>query len=97
MTSVFVDTSALLALVNPKDEAHHLARNAFETLTKRESPLLSTSFVVVELYALLGQRIGLDAVRRFRAELAPLIEVVWVDESLHEAGLDLLLERASVH
>jgi predicted nucleic acid-binding protein len=24
---------------------------------------------------------------------APLIEVVWVDEALHDAGLDLLLER----
>jgi len=24
---------------------------------------------------------------------APLVEVVWVDEALHEAGLDLLLVR----
>jgi predicted nucleic acid-binding protein len=25
--------------------------------------------------------------------MAPLIDVVWVDEALHEKGLDLLLER----
>jgi predicted nucleic acid-binding protein len=49
--------------------------------------------VVVETYALLGRRLGLEAVRGFRSDLAPLIEVVWVDETLHEAGLDLLLER----
>ena len=93
MTSVFVDTSALLAFVNPKDESHDRALRAFETLEGRRAPLLSTSFVVVETYALLGRRLGLEAVRGFRSHLAPLIDVVWVDEPLHEAGLDLLLER----
>jgi len=42
---------------------------------------------------LAGRRLGLEAVRSFRADFAPLIEVVWVDEALHEAGLDLLRER----
>ena len=54
---------------------------------------MSSSFVLVETYALIGRRLGLDAVRRFRADFAPLIDVVWVDEALHEAALDLLLER----
>jgi predicted nucleic acid-binding protein len=93
VTVVFVDTSAVLAFLNPKDEHHGRAVRAFETLKRRQAPLLSTSFVLVETYALLGRRLGLDAVRGFRGDLAPLIEVVWVDEVLHEAGLDLLLER----
>jgi uncharacterized protein len=49
--------------------------------------------VLVETYALLGRRLGLDAVRSFRADFAPLIDVVWVDEALHNAGLDLVLDR----
>lgn len=93
MSAVFVDTSALLAFINPKDESHERALAGFETLDGRRAALLSTSFVVVETYALLGRRLGLEAVRAFRSDLAPLIEVVWVDETLHEAGLDLLLER----
>jgi predicted nucleic acid-binding protein len=93
VSTVFVDTSALLAFINPKDESHDRALRAFETLEERRAPLLFTSFVVVETYALLGRRLGLEAVREFRRALAPLIEVVWVDETLHEAGLDLLLER----
>jgi predicted nucleic acid-binding protein len=93
VSTVFVDTSALLAFVNAKDENHNRAVEAFGTLEKRRSPLLFTSFVVVETYALLGRRLGLEAVRDFRSHLAPLIDVVWVDEALHEAGLDLLLER----
>lgn len=93
MSAVFVDTSGLLAYINPKDESHRRALRAFETLATRRAPLVYTSFVLVETYALLGRRLGLEAVRAFRGDLAPLIEVVWVDEALHEAGLDLLLER----
>lgn len=93
MSAVFADTSGLLALLNTADDAHARAKRAFGTLRARQSPLLSTSYVPVETYALLGRRLGLDAVHSFRADFAPLIDVVWVDETLHNAGLDLLLDR----
>ncbi len=93
MNAVFADTSALLALLNAKDENHGRAQRAFATLRARQASLISTSFVLVETYALIGRRLGLDAVRSFRTDVAPLIEVVWVDEALHNAGLDLLLDR----
>ena len=93
MNAVFVDTSGLLALLNPKDEHHAVADRAFANLRARQVSLVSTSFVLVETYALVGRRLGLEAVRSFRTEFAPLINVVWVDEALHEAGLDLLLGR----
>ena len=93
MTAVFADTSALLALLNDKDEHHAAAARAFRKLQTRRSLLLTTSFVLVETYALLGRRLGMDAVRAFRADMAPLLDVVWVDQTLHEAGLDLLLKQ----
>ena len=93
MNAAFADTSGLLALLSGKDENHARAERAFATLRARQAALVSTSFVLVETYALVGRRLGLDAVRSFRADFAPLIEVVWVDEALHDAGLDLLLER----
>jgi len=93
VNAVFADTSGLLALLNPKDHNHARADRAFGSLRARQAALVSTSFVLVETYALIGRRLGLEAVRRFRADFAPLIDVVWVDEALHEAGLDLLLQR----
>lgn len=93
MNAVFADTSGLLALLNAKDENHVRAEQGFANLRTRRAPLVSTSYVLVETYALVGRRLGLDAVRSFRADFAPLIEVVWVDEALHNAGLDLLLDR----
>jgi predicted nucleic acid-binding protein len=93
VNAVFADTSGLLALLNAKDENHARAERAFANLRTRQAPLVSTSFVLVETYALLGRRLGLDALQSFRTDFAPLIDVVWVDEALHNAGLDLLLDR----
>jgi predicted nucleic acid-binding protein len=93
VTGVFADTSGLLAVLNGTDENHARAARAFATLRARQAPLVSTSFVLVETYALVGRRLGLEAIRSFRAAFAPLLEVVWVDEALHDAGLDLLLQR----
>jgi uncharacterized protein len=93
VSAVFADTSALLALLSTTDENHARAKRAFATLRARQALILSTSYVLVETYALVGRRLGLDAVRSFRADFTPLIDVVWIDETLHNAGLDLLFNR----
>ncbi len=93
MIGVFADTSGLLALLNAEDENHARAERAFASLRAHQASLVSTSFVLVETYALIGGRFGLDAVGRFRADFSPLIDVIWVDEALHNAGLDLLFDR----
>lgn len=93
MTAVFADTSALLALLNAEDRDHGRAAGAFGALRARRAAIVTTSYVLVETYALIGRRLGLDAVRSFRADFAPLLDVIWVDDALHDAGLDLLLKR----
>ena len=93
MNAVFADTSALLALLSATDINHRRAARAFAALRARMAPMVSTSYVLIETYALAGRRLGLDAVNSFRTDLAPVIDVVWVDESLHNAGLDLWLDR----
>jgi predicted nucleic acid-binding protein len=93
MNAVFVDTSAVLALFNADDDNHARAAAVFEKLKSRQARLVSTSFVLVETYALVGRRLGLDAVKSLRSEFMPIVDIVWVDARLHEAGLDLLLAR----
>lgn len=94
---VFVDTSAILALLNPEDASHRKAKEAFDTLARAGENLVTTSYVLVETYALLSRRFGTAAARAFREDFSPLLEVVWVGEELHEAGLDLLETRSSRH
>ena len=93
MNAVFGDTSAFLALLSESDTNHHRAARAFAGLRKRNAAVVSTSYVLVETYALVGRRLGLDAVKGFRADFAPLLEIIWVDDDLHNAGLELWLDR----
>lgn len=93
VSPVFADTSALFALLVATDANHRRAALAFQGLERRGAALVTTSYVLVEMYALLARRVGIDGVRRFRAGLSPLLDVVWVDDVLHDAALDLSLER----
>lgn len=77
------------------DAFHGRAHAAFESLRKEDARLVTTSYVLVESYALLGRRIGADAVRRFREDVAPLMDVIWVDRALHEDALDGLVARGA--
>lgn len=90
--TVFVDTSAVLALLVPTDVHHPRARRAFARLAADEVRLMTTSYTLVECYALIGRRLGLNALAKFRADFAPLLDVVWIGSDEHERGLDLLEE-----
>ena len=95
MRRVFVDTSAVYALLVASDNNHAPAAEAFRRLILDQSQLVASSDVLVESSALLGLRVGLPAVATFRTELAPVLEVIWIDAELHERGLDLLLARGN--
>jgi uncharacterized protein len=95
MSQVFVDTSALYALLVRSDDRHGEARRAFARLMSDEAVLVTSSYVLGETYALLGRRIGLGAVAAFRDAIAPLLDVAWVDAGTHEGAVDDLLDRDS--
>lgn len=95
MSQVFVDTSAIYALLVRSDDRHGDARREFARLMADEATLMTSSYVLVETFALLGHRIGLDAVAAFRDDFAPLLDVTWVDPATHDAALEDLLDRGA--
>ncbi len=95
MAAVFADTSALYAVLVDTDQSHAVCREALRAIQAGESPLVASSFVLHETVALLQARIGIDAVRRFHEGLAPLLEVVWIDQQLYEKAVASLLASGS--
>lgn len=89
--SVFVDTSALLAVLDAGDHFHPQAAATWAKLVEDDEPLVSTNYVLVETFALCQRRLGMDAVRVLDQDIAPLIDVCWLDESLHRAALSAML------
>lgn len=82
---IYVDTSALLALVNEDDPDHDRAMQTWQRLIEEEEYLLCNNYVLVESIALIQRRIGLEAVSILHNDIIPFIEVEWLDEELHNA------------
>ncbi|MFZ5885719.1 MAG: type II toxin-antitoxin system VapC family toxin [Chloroflexota bacterium] len=82
---IYVDTSALLALVNEDDPAHDQAMRTWQRLIEEEEYLVCNNYVLVESIALIQRRIGLEAVSILHNDIIPFIEVEWLDEQIHNA------------
>jgi predicted nucleic acid-binding protein len=92
---VFADTSAIYALLVANDTMHEAARNALSIIEAEGWSLVSSSFVIQESAALLGARIGLEAVRRFHRAVVPALNIVWVDNVLYERAMAAHLAAGS--
>lgn len=92
MVSVFVDTSALYALLDGDDAGHERAMRGSERILGEE--LLTHSYVIVETVSLVRRRLGAEAAMRLIDEVLPAIKVVDVDAALR--GRAMAAYRAAV-
>ena len=88
---IYIDTSALLAILNPDDRVHPSARQLWESLLETEATIICSNYVLVETLALVQRRMGLEAVQTLVSDIVPVLQVEWVDETEHWAGAQLLL------
>ena len=95
MTPVFVDTSALYALLVRGDDNHQPALETALLLQTTGASLATSSFVVLETVSLLQARVGVDAARAFYLDMLPLIEIVWIDSGLLDRAMRALLAASS--
>jgi predicted nucleic acid-binding protein len=89
--SVYVDTSAFLAIMDVADINHDRAKRAWDELVASEEELIASNYVIVETFALAQRRLGLGAVASFEENVYPALEIHWVDEPTHDAGVAAVL------
>jgi predicted nucleic acid-binding protein len=92
--SIFVDTSALFAVLDADDRNHEPAKQAWMNLIAEGTELVCTNYTLVEAFALVQRRLGMEAVRVLQEDVAPLLHVEWIDEGTHAAGAAALLTAA---
>ncbi|NLT21935.1 MAG: PIN domain-containing protein [Syntrophorhabdus sp.] len=89
--SVFVDTSALFAIMDADDNNHARAAGVWRELIGSGQALVTTSYVLVESSALIQSRLGLEAARGFCDDLVPVLSVEFVTSDIHRLGTAALL------
>ena len=84
--TVFVDTSALIALLDASEARHSACAKEWKRLLAADAVFVTSNYVVVETCAVAQRRLGMDAVRSLTTDFMPLLAVDWVDEPVHAAG-----------
>jgi predicted nucleic acid-binding protein len=91
MGTIFVDTSALFALVNSSDEDNQIAWHTWKECIGGGDEFITSNYMIVESIALIQSRLGIPVMRRLLENLVPFIQVAWLDEEQHAAAIDDLL------
>ena len=84
--TVFVDTSALIALLDADEAKHKVCAREWKRLLAADASLVTSSYVMVETCAVAQRRLGMAAVRSLTTDFMPLLAIDWVDEPVHAAG-----------
>lgn len=92
--TAFIDTSALLAVLDADDLNHSPAKTLWQSLIGGEADLVTHNYVLIETSALVQRRLGLEALRVFETDIVPVLRVVWVTPEVHEASVSAHLIAA---
>jgi uncharacterized protein len=89
--SVFADTSAFYALLDASDGHHRKAAAAWQEIIDSNQNVVTSNYVLVETFALIQSRLGLEAVRDFQRDIVPILDVTFITPELHRLGIAALI------
>jgi predicted nucleic acid-binding protein len=90
----FIDTSAFYALLDRDDADNHRAKKVWTNLLGAEHVLVTSNYILVEAFALMQKRLGVEAVRGFQEDILPLINIEFVSPEMHRSGIAALLSAS---
>lgn len=85
--TVFLDTSAILAVLDADDQRHSEAHLIWSRLLASGEELLSSNYVIVETISLVQRRLGLQAARAVETDIVPLLDLHWMSPAMHQAAV----------
>ena len=88
---IFMDTAGFLAVLNQSDRFHPPAKQAWEAILSDDTMIVTSNYVLLETTTLLQHQFGVDALRLFHSEIHPILEIIWIDQHLHDLALGILL------
>jgi uncharacterized protein len=88
MEKIFVDTSALYALISTQDQKIKLAVEIWETALEQGNILFTNNYILVECFALIQSRLGLEFVRALQFNIVPFLQIDWIGEQQHASSVN---------
>ncbi len=92
--SMFIDTSALLAVLDADDNSHEISLKVWKNVLSTDEELVTTNYILLETFALVQHRLGMEAVKALQEDIIPVMEVEWVTEAIHKTAVVMLFMAA---
>lgn len=89
--TTYIDTSAIIAILDADDPRHNQAAVAWTHLVQSEAEMVISSYAVVETAAVLQSRYDTAVVRLFLTRMLPLLTVHHVDADLQSTASNMFL------
>jgi predicted nucleic acid-binding protein len=89
--TVFVDTSAIFAILDADDDNYARASQIWLDLMEQAENLITNNYILVETSALLQSRLGIKAIRVFNEKLVPVMLVDWLNADQHQGAVTAVL------
>lgn len=86
---VYVDTSAFYALMDRSDPYHQSAKVLWPNLLEDHFRLCTSNYIVYESLSLIHHRLGYEAGSLWHKDILGVLEVYWVDKSIHNQAYEL--------
>ncbi len=88
---IFVDTSAIYALLSAGDVNHGAAKAQWLRWVDSSIKFVVTNYILLETSALVQRRLGMRSFRQFHDLLLPTMSVFWISEKIHRQAVQMLL------
>ncbi len=85
--NVYLDTSAIVALLDADDANHAAAARAWEFAKEASVRLVTSNYVVVEAAAVVQRKLGPSGLHRLIVDFLPVAALEWVANEDHAAGI----------
>ena len=95
--SIIVDTSAIFALINSADDFHIRATDTYTDLLDSGDQIYTTSYILVEVSALVHRRLGFDPLKSFVQSIQNVWGILWIDRLNHEEAWKRMQDREGAH
>ena len=98
-SSVFVDSSAWIALFSRRDQHHNEADRAFRMVVASKRPLITSNLVLAEIHRLLLYRAGsIAAITALeKIEASSLVSIEFADSKIHQSAKNWLKKLNDHH
>jgi predicted nucleic acid-binding protein len=89
--STFIDTSGFYAVLDRDDAFHADGDKIWRQLLATDEKLVTSNYILLETISLLQIRLGVTAARVFNNDVVPVLQVEWIDATMHTSAISAML------